>query len=328
MRIIENIFNKAKSINSQGAVTLYLMRYRKKSTGKGKDKTTVDFPYFYDAKLEDVLQEKFVKLFTDAAKYYPDETYDYTVNGSHEDGIAVVDKDDFENVTNFINDLEQGTNVSDNMSELKVNQIKAYIVKLSFGNDDNLYFFGNIKNYSELQKKAVIVRKATNNTKLKEFDLDNTIGFDFFVNMFWYNDKLYIANSNKFESVFKMASYYKEQAGDILNTIVRSNVVIKEDIEAINKKCQLDSRIAKKVMKLKFRKDRIESIYKNLNQNIFDEITKDDDLEDKYSLLKYTNNKLTMSDNSDLKNIHEYLNFIADTAKRGIASRKTSSENF
>lgn len=328
MGVIDDIFNKANSINSQGAVTLYLMRYRVKRIGKGEDKTTIDFPYFYDAKLEDVLQEKFVELFTNAAKYYPDETYDYTVNGSHEDGIAVVDKDDFENVTNFINDLEQGNNVSDDMSDINLKQIKSYIVKLSFGNDDNLYFFGSIKNYSELQKKAVIVRKAMNNTKLKKFDLDNTIGFDFFVNMFWYDDKLYIANSNKFESVFKMANFYKEQADEILNTIVKSDVVIKEDIEAINKKCQLDSRIAKKVMKLKFRKDRIESIYKNLNQNIFNEIIEDDDLKGKYSLLKYTNNKLTMSDNSDLKNIHEYLNFIADTAKRGIASRKASSENF
>ena len=56
MGVIDDIFNKANSINSQGAVTLYLMRYRVKRIGKGEDKTTIDFPYFYDAKLEYVLQ--------------------------------------------------------------------------------------------------------------------------------------------------------------------------------------------------------------------------------------------------------------------------------
>lgn len=331
MATVEDIFEKTSAISgtkSHGNVTLYLMRYRQKTIETEEDRKVITFPSFYDAKLDDDLQEQFVELFLNSKSYYSDLTYDYSVNGSQEDGVAVVHENDFENVKEFIKYLKQDSNVLDDMSKLNLATLKAYIVRLSFGNDDNLYFFGSIKNYSQLQKKSVVVRKATNKSKLKKFDMKDTIGFDFYVNMFWYDRDLYIANANKFESVFRMSCYYKEKADEVLKTIVKSNRVKDADIIAINEKCKEDSRIAKKVMKLKFREDRIKSIYENLNQEIFDEITKDTGLKDKYELVKYEKDKLTMIDNSDLKNIHEYLNFIADTAKRGIASKQTSSENF
>ncbi|KQB82419.1 Kiwa anti-phage protein KwaB-like domain-containing protein [Leuconostoc lactis] len=331
MAIVKDIFDKTQAISgskSHGNVTLYLMRYRQKTIKAEKNSKVITFPSFYDAKLDNDLQEEFVKLFLNSSSYYSDLTYDYSVNGSQEDGVAVVHENDFENVTKFIGDLKQGSNVLDDMSQLNLARIKAYIVRLSFGNDDDLYFFGSIKNYSQLQKKSVVLHKSINKSKLKKFDMNDTIGFDFYVNMFWYDNDLYIANANKFESVFQMSRYYKEKAEEVLNTIVKSDCVMDDDIIAINNKCKDDSRIAKKVMKLKFREDRIKSIYENLNQDIFDEITNDSVLKDKYELVKYENGKLTMVDNSDLKNIHEYLNFIADTAKRGIASKQTSSENF
>lgn len=331
MTTVEDLFNKASAIsgeNSHGNVTLYLMRYRQNKVKEGEIKKVEKFPSFYDAKLGDDLQEEFVKLFLNSKAYYSDSTYDYSVNGAQEDGVAVVHENDFENVKKFINDLKHGNNVLHDISKLNLTTVKAYIVKLSFGNDDDLYFFGSIKNYSRLQKKGFVLHKETNKSKLKKFDMNDTIGFDFYVNMFWYDNNLYIANANKFESVFQMSRYYKEKAYEVLNTIVKSDRVLDDDITAINNKCQDDSRIAKKVMKLKFREERIKSIYENLDQDIFYEITNDIGLKDKYELVKYDNNQLTMIDNSDLKNIHEYLNFIADTAKRGIASKQTSSENF
>ncbi|MEW2976639.1 Kiwa anti-phage protein KwaB-like domain-containing protein [Weissella confusa] len=327
MSSVSSIFNEAEDLLKHkgyvGAVSVYLMRYRNKTEKDGK---LVKFASFYDAKIDTEIQKKLLENFVAEKEKYDGNDYEYLVNSAPSGGVGSTNVSAFSNVNNIYDSLEKGKNVVNDLSKMNVNSLKAYVVKLQLPKNKIVYYWGKIKNYSNLQRKSLIIRKEYSSSKLKNFDIQDTFGFSFEISAIISDNKIYIGDINAFESIFSMSDYYKKEAITVIKDVVKSKVVLNSVTDSIGKIALTDARVAKKVMKIKFRKEVVRAVYDNLNIDIYNEIVNDPNIKDKYAEITYINGVLGVKDENDTAQINRFLDFIGDTAKRGIASKMTSSE--
>lgn len=323
--VVETMIEKDKF---EGNVSLFFMRYRTKTDKSGNEPKIVKFASFYDAKIDTDIQRELLNNFITSKDTFEGVDYDYMVNGEPTGGVGCTEVTKFSNVNAIFNSLEKRENVLDDLSTMNLNQIKTYVVKINLSNNKVLYYFGKIQNYSNLQRRGLVVKKEYNSSNLKKFDTTDTIGFDLNVPTIIYDNKIYISVINKFESAFKMSEYYINEAEDVIKTIITSKKISSKALGGVNEMAKKDARIAKKVMKLKFRKDVVKAVYDNLSEEVYKEIMDDENIQGEYENVIFKDGTLSINDVNDPKQVHNFLNFIADTAKRGIASHLTSSEPF
>lgn len=330
MSSVSSVFDEANNLlkdsSYPGAVSVYLMRYRYKTKHLESGNERVKFASFYDAKIDVEIQEKLLKNFVDVKPEYDGEDYEYLVNGEPSGGVGYVNVSTFSNVNNIYDSLEDGENISSDLSKMTVSSLKAYVVRLQLPNNKTIYYWGKINNYSNLQRKSFIMHKEYNSSNLKKFDTNDTFGFSFEIPAIIYDNKVYISKVSAFESIFGMSEHYMEEAVNVIKDVVESESILDEATKAIDKMARSNARLAKKVMKLKFKKEVVQAVYKNLNENIYNEIMQDSNIKDKYVNVTYSDGILGVNDPTDISQIYHLLDFIGDTAKRGIASKLTSSE--
>lgn len=327
--VYEIIRQMLDSDSYNGNVNLYLMRYR--TTTDKENNSKINFPFFYNAIIGKDVQKNLLENFDKSKDKYSGDEFTYLVNGETTEGVGVISTSDFENVREIYENLkaDESEYITQDMSKMSISTLKCYIVKVCLPDNSKLYFFGKIKNYAQLQRKELILkRKEVNSSELKKFDIEDTIGFSLDIPVVIYNDKVYIAEINNFETIFAMKEYFKAEASSIVDSVLNSDKVNENLLKAVKEYADKDSRIAKKVMKLKYKSQNVKAVYDHLSNETYDRIVKDENLEKYYDNVTFQGGILSVKDTQDHSQIKQFINFIADTAKKGIISELTSSEPF
>ncbi len=77
----------------------------------------------------------------------------YAFNGGEADSVSYLTKGDYSNINNLVDLLVAKNDFQTDLRKLTINALKCYIVRIALPNNEYMYFFGGIKNYSQLQKK-------------------------------------------------------------------------------------------------------------------------------------------------------------------------------
>lgn len=324
---LENVYQQARTLkNSQnyaGGVEPYLLRYRTR-TNKETHKTEI-FPSFYSPLTEPEVQEALLDNFISSeATYTGVDLSSYTFNGGEADSISYLTVDAYSNIDYLVDSLMAKKDFQPDLRKLNVNALKCYIVRIALPENEYIYYFGGIKNYSQLQKKGIIVQKAINDSKLKKFDLDNTIGFSLGVSLILYNYTLYVANVKSFETFFRMSEYYKAESENIINTVIQGDKIQEDTLNALRAATSRDSRIAKSVSKLKFRGERVSKLFAALNDKVFKTVMSNDIFMNSYKHVMFENDLLKVKDPADSNQIRELVRFIADTTQKSVITDESS----
>lgn len=167
---LENVYQQARKLkNSQnyaGSVELYLLRYRTR-TDEETHKTEI-FPSFYSPLTEPEVQGALLDNFINSeATYTGADLSSYTFNGGEADSVSYLTVDAYSNIDYLVDLLMAKKDFQSDLRKLNVNALKCYVVRMELPENEYIYYFGGIKNYSQLQKKGIIVQKAINDSKLK-----------------------------------------------------------------------------------------------------------------------------------------------------------------
>lgn len=324
---LENVYQQARELkntqNFVGGVELYLLRYRTR-TNKETRKIEI-FPSFYFPLTEPDVQEALLNNFISSeATYEGSDLSNYTFNGGEADSVSYLAKGAYSNIEKLVDLLVAKKGFQTDLRKLNANSLKCYIVRIALPQNGYIYSFGGIKNYSQFQKKGIIVRKSINDSTLKKFDLHNTIGFNLGVSLILYNDTLYVANVKSFETFFRMSEYYKAESENIIDTILPNNKIQEDTLDALRTATHRDSRIAKSVSKLKFRAERVNKLFAALNKKVFETVMSDDIFMDSYKHIMFDNDLLKVKDPTDSNQIRELIRFIADTAQKSVITDESS----
>lgn len=332
METLSDVFDDVESMLSKhtynGNVSLYLMRYRTKSNESGEK---VHFPSFYNPQLDEDIQCSLLKILKDSRQIYNKETTDYVVNGGSVNTLSKLDVNNYGNVEKLFNDLDNKVNVKPDLSKINMKSLKCYIVEVKLSDNTKIYYFGNIRNFSTLQSKSLMLRRtqtATSNSELKKFDISDTVGFDLDVVMIKLGDNIYVSKIAKFETIFRMSEYFMNEANTVIDSVCTSQKIDKGMIPALKNVSTSDSRIAKMVMKLKYRKAVVNTFFERLDDDIFKDITEDEKIGSVYDDVTFIDGKLSVKNVGDIQQIKAFIKFIADTAKRGIGSGVSSTEDY
>ncbi|WP_439645140.1 Kiwa anti-phage protein KwaB-like domain-containing protein [Lacticaseibacillus pantheris] len=173
-----------------------------------------------------------------------------------------------------------------------------------------------------------MVHKSINDSKLKKFDLNNTIGFSLGVSLILYNDILYVANVKSFETFFRMSEYYKTESENIIDTVLQGSKIQEDTLVGLRTVTRKDSVIAKSVSKLKFRAERVNKLFDALNDTVFKTVMSDKVFINSFHHVMFENDLLKVKDPTDKKQIKELIRFIADTAQKSPITDESSVGKF
>lgn len=329
--VLENVYQQAKELkntqNYVGGVELYLLRYRTR-TNKETRKNEV-FPSFYSPLTEPDVQEALLDNFINSeATYEGSDLSNYTVNGGETDSVSYLEKGAYSNIEKLVDLLVAKKDFQTDLRRLNINSLKCYIVRIALPQNGYIYSFGGIKNYSQLQRKGIIVHKSINNSTLKKFDFHDTIGFNLGVSLILYNDTLYVANVKSFETFFRMSEYYKAESENVIKDVIPNNKIQKDTLDGLRTATHRDSKIAKLVSKLKFRAERVHKLFVALNEKVFKVVMSNNMFKDSYKHVMFDNDLLKVEDPTDSEQIRELIKFIADTAQKSMITDESSVGKF
>ena len=315
--------------NYHGKIELYFLRYGVKTIpGVDGEKRKVDNAVIYEAEIKPDVQKDLLDIFKKNLELYKNKQSNivsFDVIGKEKENLAKLKTADFENVNTLISKIKTKDGVIASLKEMNLDAITCFICKINVSEDNNVFYFGKLSKFTKLHKGKHLANIT--NSQVTKLKIDKFFGFANFVSFFEYKTDILIENQDHFDSVFKMKTYYNDKALLILDEIKKYKKVSKEDIAAIKSRCERDSRVAKRFMKLNNKFDKISIFFSNLNHESLGMVVADKEFKDKFNKLKFINGQLCSVDEKDDTYYTQLMNLIRDTPSKGIISGLSRMDN-
>ncbi|MBC1792866.1 DUF4868 domain-containing protein [Listeria booriae] len=300
-----------------------------------------DHRFIYHSEIEEDVQTEFVDMFLHyfrSEKIRKNEQRDYelvTVDGvfynitfNGDDDLA---KDqDYYSVKRMCTSILEHTNentgdsdaIIESMKNIKLHQIKGYVVKIKCEGYSFLYI-GGLSEVKRLKKNALLANLT--NTKLKKISGNDIIGFNSDVGIVFSGNEVLFTKVGLFESIFDLTKEITVKTESILSEIetlekessANGNIAV-ENLYILKDYTKHDKRVAKRLAKIDKEKDILKAFFSNIDG--IREVLESDDFKSEFEGIHY--NKGTNTLVIDEGAVHKFVTLLSDAPYESIIAKK------
>lgn len=292
---VRNIANSGRD----GFVELFLIKYN-----------THDEPLIYKPILDPQAQGEFINIYLNYFKKPESRNQiqaPFDLIKGDNDALALLSLNTFERPNTIINRIRNNIECLPDLSNLHLQTVKAYAVRLHFDETDReVIYFSSIQGYKKFKKGFGFIGNITNN-KVEKINPKDLLGFNPMLGGYVSEqNEIVITTKSIFENTFKMREVYKEVAKPVLEFVKSFNRI--ENFDNFEQDTLGNSNLSRRVALLENRKTRVEKLLNNIPK--VQEALVVEEYSQRFQGIIVTDDKIVY--NSEFKD--KFVTLISDTA--------------